>query len=63
MKRGEDHCLDQLPYACVSRPLFRFAPVEQRKAKVLSTNRNECNVTMNDLWEAEERRKVHVTRI
>jgi hypothetical protein len=65
MKRGEDHCLDQLRlrYACMSRPFFRSVPQEPRKHKILSTNRNECSVTMNDLWEAEDRRKVHSSRI
>jgi hypothetical protein len=63
MKRGEDHCLDQVRYACMSRPFFRSVPQEPRKHKILSTNRNECSMTMNDLWEAEDRRKVHSSRI
>jgi hypothetical protein len=63
MKRGEDQRLDQLRYACMSRPFFRSEPVEKRTAKIISTNRNECNVTMNDLWEAEERHKVYSRRI
>ena len=62
MKRGEDHCLDQLRYACMSRPFFRSAPVEKRTAKVISTNRNECSVTLRDLFENEERRSRYVSR-
>jgi hypothetical protein len=49
--------------ACMSRPFFRSVPVEKRKAKIISTNHNECTITMNDLWEAEERRVVGRQRI
>ena len=49
-------------YACMSRPFFRSAPVEKRTAKVISTNRNECSVTLRDLFENEERRTRYVSR-
>ena len=53
LKRGEDHCLDQLRYACMSRPFLRStAPAEKRTAKMISMNANDCSVSLNiDAWE------------
>jgi Terminase large subunit, T4likevirus-type, N-terminal len=52
---AEDHAADEVRYACMSRPYVRKEKVSE-VMKILSTHQDQCNVTLNDLWDAHEKR-------
>src|SRR5262249_41249202 len=59
---GEDHAADEWRYACLSRPWVRPTAPPPRPQKVFCTGPG-CTVTLDDLWEAEARkRRRHLER-
>jgi hypothetical protein len=54
---AEDHAADEWRYACLSRPWVRSVQVANPMRRKLFTMGPGCEVTLDDLWEAEARKR------
>jgi len=58
---SEDHAPDEIRYACMSRPYIKDLQVKE-KSRILSVGPTN-EVTLDDLWEANENRRIREGRI